>query len=98
MEITKMMNVYVCDCCGKEMIDAPEKFLQGCNYKSGEVSYEPKVIGDYCTDCLIFAQSDWDNNNVNGFVSDRYDRFDSKVLEKEIEGIRELKNKNDGYY
>lgn len=91
MKVEKIMTIYICDCCGKEMIDKPQQVLSGSNYGSNGVSYEPKVMGDYCYSCLEFAQDDWDLNNKDGFVSERYDSYDENIHQKEIECIKALK-------
>ncbi len=95
MKIKKMMDVYVCDCCGKEMVYSPGKLLNGANYGSSGVTFEPKVFGDYCDTCLTFAQDDWDVSNTGGFVSERYDKVDEDTLVKEIEGIKLRKKECD---
>lgn len=92
MKTEKLMTVYVCDCCGELMLNQPNKMLTGANYNSSGVSYEPKVMGDYCEMCLQYAQWDWDMNNKNGFVSDRYDPYDEKIHAEEIEKMKNIKH------
>jgi hypothetical protein len=52
-------------------------------------------MGDYCEECIIFAQKDWDDNNVRGFVGDRYDPITEDALLKEIAGMKKLKKERE---
>ncbi len=84
MKQTENVEIYYCDCCGERMFTQPPKMLKGCNRNSKGVCYEPKVMGDYCGECLQIAQDDWDLNNKNGFVSERYDSYDKAIHNNEI--------------
>lgn len=89
------LEIYICDCCGIKMITQPCKFIIGHNSNGNGVSYEPKVMGDYCRDCIEFAQDDWDLNNTSGFVHERYDPITEDDLKVEIEKMIEVSKREE---
>ena len=98
MKTEKLMTIYICDCCGKEMLEEPDKMLTGCRYDQyGDVSYEPKVMGDYCEDCLSLAQEHQNSHGSHSIIGDRYDRYDENVHEREVTIIKGMKDKRDEY-
>jgi len=96
MKTEKLMTIYICDCCGKEMLEEPDKMLTGCRYDShGDVCYEPKLMGDYCEDCLSLAQEYQDSYGSRSIIGDRYDPYDENVHEREATVIKEVKDEYD---
>lgn len=47
--VTKTVERYICDCCGKEMDDKTDASVTA--YCGGEVWFEWWPRGDYCNDC-----------------------------------------------
>jgi len=95
MKKKELLEIYICDCCGKKMIDQPSYLLEGCNRGSSGVTFEPSVMGDYCDSCLEFAQDDWDINNKDGFISEKNDKFDEDIWKKEVELMKNAKYEYD---
>jgi|GEM_PF-5344524 len=94
MKKLEKIEVYICDCCGKKSLEGWSRMLQGCNYGSDGVEFEPKVLGDYCEDCIKYAQQNWDNMNTSGFVSERYDSYSDENFSSEVANMR-LARKNE---
>lgn len=95
MKKVESIEVYTCDCCGAKSLYSWRKYLEGGTYNSTGAVYEPIVLGDYCDDCRVFAQDDWDLNGKEGFTSERYDVINKDMIEAEIEAMKLAKDKND---